>query len=52
MAHVRKNQLTPSPEWAKHLRPHGKRAFWSVERRAQQAAVRKALADARADSKD
>ncbi len=34
MAHKRSNQLTVSGEWAKHLRPHYRRAFWKAERRA------------------
>ena len=34
MSHKRADQITVSGEWAKHLRPHGKRAFWKAERRA------------------
>lgn len=34
MATVKKGMLTASGEWAKHLRPFLKRAFWKAERRA------------------
>ena len=34
MSHKRADQITVSGEWAKHLRPYGKRAFWKAERRA------------------
>jgi hypothetical protein len=33
MAHVRKGQLTPAPQWWKHLRDW-KRVFWKAERKA------------------
>jgi hypothetical protein len=33
MAHVRKGQLTPAPQWWKHLRSW-KRVFWKAERKA------------------
>jgi len=33
MAHVRKDQLTPAPQWWKHLR-EWKRVFWKRERKA------------------
>ena len=33
MAHVQKDQLTATKEWAKHLRPWGKRDFWKRERK-------------------
>jgi predicted RNA binding protein YcfA (HicA-like mRNA interferase family) len=36
MSHKRNNQITVSGEWARHLRPWGKREFWKAERRAQQ----------------
>ena len=36
MSHKRAHQVTVSGEWAKHLRPWGKREFWKAERRAQQ----------------
>lgn len=35
MAHKRKGQLTPTQEWAKHLRKDGKRDFWKLERQAE-----------------
>ncbi len=31
---VLKGQLTVGKEWAKHLRPYGKRNFWKRERKA------------------
>jgi hypothetical protein len=34
MAHKRKGQLTVSGEWARHLRPFWRRAFWKSERQA------------------
>ena len=34
MSHKRSDQLTVSGEWAKHLRPYGRRAFWMGERAA------------------
>ena len=34
VSHKRVNHVTVSGEWAKHLRPYGKRAFWKAERRA------------------
>jgi predicted RNA binding protein YcfA (HicA-like mRNA interferase family) len=34
VSHKRADQITVSGEWAKHLRPYGKRAFWKAERRA------------------
>ena len=40
MSHKRINQLTVSGEWAKHLRPWHRRAFWKGERHAAQALVR------------
>ena len=44
MAHVRKGQLTPPKEWAKHLR-FWKKFYWRAERREAQ---RQARAEARA----
>lgn len=35
MAHKKKNQLSVSSEWAKHLRKVGKRFFWKTERLAE-----------------
>ena len=40
MSHVKKGQQTASPEWAKHLRPDGKREFWKRERLSEQATAR------------
>ena len=40
MSHKRVDQLTVSGEWAKHLRPFHKRAFWKSERRAFQTLAR------------
>lgn len=37
MSHKRTEQITVSGEWARHLRPYGKRAFWTAERRAYAA---------------
>lgn len=34
MSYKRADQITVSGEWAKHLRPYGKREFWKAERRA------------------
>lgn len=34
MAHKRKDTLTPSPDWWKHLRPFNKRKVAKAERRA------------------
>ena len=46
VAHKRTNQLTVSGEWAKHLRPYHRRAFWKAERRAfQEFASREAAGD-------
>lgn len=33
MSHIHTGQLTASKEWAKHLRPWGKRDFWKRERK-------------------
>ena len=40
MSHKRKGQLTVSGEWAQHLRPILRRAFWRQERQAADALVR------------
>jgi hypothetical protein len=37
--------LTPKQEWAKHLRPFGRRKFWKQERKAAQRQIRRTLAD-------
>ena len=41
MANVKKGNLTPPLEWAKHLRYYGKRLFWSSERKAQDREITK-----------
>ena len=45
MAHKRKGQLTVSGEWAKHLRPDGKLAFWKAERMAERKLVEREVED-------
>lgn len=40
MAHVKKGQLTKSPQWWKHLKDW-KRVFWKSERRAQKEQIKK-----------
>ena len=40
MSHKRKGQLTVSGEWARHLRPFLRRAFWKEERQAVRDFVR------------
>ena len=49
MSHKRVNQLTISGEWAKHLRPWHRRAFWKGERHAALAVVRAELSHAAPD---
>jgi hypothetical protein len=39
MSTKKKGMLTVSGEWARHLRPRGRRRFWSVERMAAQRVV-------------
>lgn len=46
MAHKKKGQLTVSGEWAKHLRPILKRAFWKGERAAGKRHSRSEAANA------
>jgi len=46
MAHKRKGQLTVSGEWARHLRPFLRRAFWKRERQAERANVTAASTEA------
>jgi len=43
MAHKRKDTFCVTSEWAKHLKPHGKKVMAKAERRA----ARKDIADAR-----
>jgi hypothetical protein len=45
MGHKRKGQLAKSQEWAQHLRKIGRRIFWSRERMAEKAEIRKQLKD-------
>jgi hypothetical protein len=40
MTHKRKGQLTVSGEWARHLRPLLRRAFWKGKRQAGKDLVR------------
>jgi hypothetical protein len=40
MSHKRKGQLAVSGEWARHLRPFLRRAFWKKERQAVKTLVR------------
>ena len=48
MAHVKKGQLTPSPEWWKHLK-WAKRPFWKRERQAaKKEAVKQSATDTKA----
>jgi len=37
----KKGEYTKPTEWAKHLRPRGKKAYWSAERLAAKKAARK-----------
>jgi hypothetical protein len=39
MANVKKGNLTPPPQWWKHLKEF-KRVFWKAERKAQKEAVK------------
>jgi len=41
MAHKRKDTLTKSPQWWKHLRPYNKRKTAKAERRAATEQIRK-----------
>lgn len=38
MANVKKGNLTPSPQWWKHLKEY-KRVFWKKERQAQKRMI-------------
>ena len=44
MANVKKGQLSPAPQWWKHLR-WTKRAFWKAERQAVKEEVARQKAD-------
>lgn len=39
MANVKKGNLTPAPQWWKHLKEY-KRVFWKGERKAQREATK------------
>ncbi len=39
MAHKRSGQLTVLAEWARHLRPRLRRAFWKGERQAEKVQI-------------
>ena len=41
MAHKRKDTLAPCKEWAKHLKPFGKRQQAKAERRAAKNQIKK-----------
>jgi hypothetical protein len=41
MAHVRKDTLTAPGEWAKHLRPRGKRVVNKSERQAASKEIKR-----------
>lgn len=43
MSTKKHNQMTVSGEWAKHLRPFGRRAFWKGERHAFRVALRMSI---------
>jgi len=45
MSHKRKGQLTVSGEWARHLRPYLRRAFWKQERQAEKAHIKSESAE-------
>lgn len=49
MSHKRVHQVTVSGEWAKHLRPGGKRAFWKAERKAHDEGASHEAGSARAE---
>lgn len=51
MAHKRKGQLTVSGEWAQHLRPLLRLAFWKGERQAVRAQLVQEAAGARTRAK-
>lgn len=51
MAHKRKGQLTVLGEWADHLRPRLRRAFWKRERQAERVQVAAETANVQAEEK-
>jgi hypothetical protein len=44
MANVKKGNLTPAPQWWKHLKEY-KRFFWKAERKAHKQAIRADVAE-------
>ena len=40
MSHVKSGHVSASGEWAKHLRPSHKRAFWKRHRKVEDACAR------------
>ena len=44
MSNVKKGNLTPAPQWWKHLRDW-KRLFWKSERKAQQRDIKERIKD-------
>ena len=42
MAHAQKDQLTPPPQWWKHLK-EWKRFFWKSERQAHKRSIKRDL---------
>lgn len=51
MAHKRKGQLTVLGEWAEHLRPRLRRAFWKRERQAERVQVAAETANVQPEEK-
>lgn len=43
MSTIKKGVLTKAGEWAKHLRPWGKRRFWHQHRKAERRFIKKDL---------
>lgn len=48
MSTIKKGILTAPGEWAKHLRPWGKRLFWKGERKADKAQAKSEAKDTKA----
>jgi len=51
MAHKRKGQLTVLGEWAEHLRPRLRRAFWKRERQAERVQLTVEIGNAQVQTK-
>lgn len=45
MSSVKKGVITASGEWARHLRPYGRRVYWKCERKAAKADARARIDD-------